>query len=320
MSEIEIFSYGGGVQSNGGLVLAARGEIRFRRFVFANVGDDSEHPGTLAYIRHVGAPYAEYHGIELVQLHRQRRDGRTETLFGRLTKEGSRSLPIPVRMPDTGAPGTRSCTMDFKIRVIGKYLKSLGASPANKATVAVGISLDEIHRINARKAQPYEILAYPLVGVEDGRAAGIGAMRLRRADCEQIVLDEPLPAPLVGPLKAVIDAVDDEGEYILPKVTRNDLLASGFTKMPRPPKSACWYCPFHRPSEWARQRREEPKLFAQACDLENLLNHRRDELGRDRVYLTRFGKPLAEAIPATVSAEQENALDDISCDNGFCMT
>jgi hypothetical protein len=44
-------------------------------------------------------------------------------------------------------------------------------------------------------------------------------------------------------------------------------------------------------------RRSKPELFEKACQLEDLLNERRDELGKDHVYLTRFAKPLREAIP-----------------------
>jgi hypothetical protein len=51
-------SYGGGVQSNALLVLAAQGPIDYRTFPFANVGDDSEHSATLRYVRDVAMPYA----------------------------------------------------------------------------------------------------------------------------------------------------------------------------------------------------------------------------------------------------------------------
>jgi hypothetical protein len=40
-----VVSYDGGVQSNALLVLAAQGRIDYRTFLFANVGDDSEHGG-----------------------------------------------------------------------------------------------------------------------------------------------------------------------------------------------------------------------------------------------------------------------------------
>jgi len=131
-------SYGGGVQSTALLVLAAEERIDFRTFLFSNVGDDSEHPASLDYVRRIAAPYADAHGIELVELHRHRRDGTPETLMGRLTKPGSRSLPIPVRMSN-GMPGTRLCTAEFKIRVIAKELKRRGAGlPAPRPRAAPG--------------------------------------------------------------------------------------------------------------------------------------------------------------------------------------
>src|SRR5947209_1941983 len=48
---LKVFSFGGGVQSTAALVLAARGEIDYQTFLFANVGGDSENPETLRYVR-----------------------------------------------------------------------------------------------------------------------------------------------------------------------------------------------------------------------------------------------------------------------------
>jgi hypothetical protein len=261
-----VFAYGGGWQSNAALVLAAQGKLDYKTFLFCNVGDDSEDPATLVYVREHAMPYAKAHGIELHELHRQRRDGTTETIFGRLTKEGSRSLPIPVRMSN-GAPGTRSCTADFKIKVIGKWAKEHGASAANPFTIAIGISLDEIDRANARRAEPYERLDYPLLD-----------LRVRRSDCPGIITGAGLPMP---------------------------------------PKSACWFCPFHRESTWIDMRRDRPELFTAACDLEDTLNARRDQLGKDHVFLSRFGKPLRRII----GEGQLTMFDsDSQCDSGWCFT
>ena len=152
MTGLRVVAYGGGVQSTALLVLAARRRIDFPLFLFANVGSDSEHPATLAYVERHARPYAKAHGIQLHELHRVRRDGSTETLYGRLTRPGSRSLPIPVRMSN-GAPGTRSCTADFKIRVLGRWLREHGASAEQPATVAVGISLDEVNRATNRRQE-----------------------------------------------------------------------------------------------------------------------------------------------------------------------
>lgn len=263
------FSFGGGVQSTAALVLAAQGRIDYQTFVFANVGEDSENPGTITYIEKHAQPYAEAHGLTLIELDRIKRDGSTETLLGRLTKEGSRSLPIPVRMSN-GAPGNRSCTADFKIRVVGKWLKAHGATAQNPATVGIGISLDEIHRANTGRQEPYERIDYPLLN-----------LGLRRTDCRRIITAAGLPVP---------------------------------------PKSSCWFCPFHRPETWHEMRRNEPELFEKACDLEELLNRRRDELGRDHVWLTRFNQPLRKAIPDGVDLLPMFDESDGNCDSGWCMT
>jgi hypothetical protein len=251
-------------------VLAAQGRIDFDTFLFANVGEDSEDPRTLDYLHRHAAPYATAHGLRLEELHRTRRDGSTETLWGRLTKEGSRSLPIPVRMSN-GAPGTRSCTADFKIKVIGKRLKQLGASADNPAVVGVGISVDEIQRANNRRCEPYEQITYPLLD-----------LGLRRTDCYRVIRAAGLPVP---------------------------------------PKSACFFCPFHRPEASRDMRRDAPDLFAKACQLEALLNERRATLGKDSVYLTRFGKPLDDAIPDGWDTLPFDEWDSTAlCDSGRCFT
>lgn len=268
---LRTISYGGGVQSTALLVLAATGRIDFRVFLFANVGDDSEDPATLTYLERYARPYAAANGIDLHELRRIKRDGSTETLYGRLTRPGSRSLPIPVRMSN-GAPGTRSCTADFKIKVVGRWLKAHGASPERPATVGIGISLDEIERVNNRRAMPYELPTYPLLDHDPP---------LRRQDCERIITAAGLPVP---------------------------------------PKSACWFCPYRRPSTWAETRRDRPAVFDRACALEDLLNTRRTLLGKDPVWLTRFNRPLRQAV--AVAQDMLPGLGDTDplCDNGACFT
>ncbi|MFE6714875.1 phosphoadenosine phosphosulfate reductase [Streptomyces sp. NPDC057695] len=266
---LKAFSFGGGWQSMAALVLAATGELDYRTFLMANVGDDSENPATMAYLDQYARPYAAEHGLELVLLDRVMvRSKETRTLYGELTREGSKSLKIPVRMSN-GAPGTRSCTADYKIKVIGRELKRRGATKDRPATVGIGISLDEISRANKRRCEPYEDIEYPLL--ERG---------IRRIDCARIIRSAGLPVP---------------------------------------PKSSCWFCPFHRPESWHDMRRNEPELFEKACRLEELLNRRRDELGKDHVYLTRFARPLRAAIPDGVDTLPFDEYDT-GCDSGWCMT
>lgn len=264
-------SFGGGVQSTALLVLAATGQLDgFSTFLMANVGDDSEHPATLRYVRDVSRPYAAAHGLELVELSRVPKRGRhaghVETLYGCLTRPGSKSLPIPVRMSN-GAPGRRSCTADFKVRVIGAELRRRGATIEDPATVALGISVDEIERAKPGidPLAPYQRRTYPLLD-----------LGLSRRDCMALIARAGLPVP---------------------------------------PKSACWFCPFHDHEAWRRLRRDTPDLFDRACQLETLLNERRHSLGKDPVWLTRHGRPLA-----TVIDDQPTLPGLDSCDSGWCMT
>jgi hypothetical protein len=272
VAEVRAVSIGFGVQSTALLVLAAQERIDFSVFLFANVGDDSEHPDTLAYVEQVGKPFAAAHGLEVLELRRRwkrgDRKGEVETLYGRLTREGSRSLPIPVRMSN-GAPGTRSCTADFKIRVIADELKRRGATKETPATVALGISVDEIERARPGldPREPSQVRVYPLLD-----------LGLNRGDCAQIIAKAGLPVP---------------------------------------PKSACWFCPFHDREAWRKLKRDTPELFDKACELEHTLNDRRVVLGKDPVWLTRHARPLAQTVDDQLQLFADDGTD---CDSGFCFT
>lgn len=262
---LRTFSYGGGVQSTAALVLVAQGKIDFPVFLFSNVGDDSELPATLEYVRGVSVPFAAAHGIELIEL-RKSPKGQERTLYGVLTREGSRSINIPMRMSNTGAPGTRSCTSDFKIRRIAAWLKVNGASEAYPAITGLGISLDEYQRARTDSGIAWQTLEYPLID-----------LRLTRQDC--------------------INIIDRAG-------------------LPIPPKSSCWFCPFHSLTEWRRLKEHEPELFQKSADLERLINARRAGLGRDPMWLTRMLVPLDQAVQGT---QHEFDFDD-ACESGYCMT
>lgn len=182
---LTVISYGGGVQSTAMLVLAAQGKLGYDvdAALFANVGDDSEHPETLSYFREVAAPFAKANGVELRELYNVSPDGKPRTLMNLLLTENTPS--IPVRLEPVGMPANRSCTKHFKIQVIARYLKANGATSTNKATVCIGISTDEISRADGGKAQPkYQHSVYPLID-----------LGLSRSDCQKVISDAGLPLP-----------------------------------------------------------------------------------------------------------------------------
>lgn len=227
------------------------------------MGADSENPKTLDYVHEYTIPYAATHGLLFYELKRTMK-GQEVTLYQEITKEDSSSIGIPVRMGDTGAPGNRRCTFDFKIMVVERWVKPQIDLKAG-ATIGLGISLDEFQRMRSSE-KPWKTNDYPLID-----------LRLTRQDCVNIILDAGLPIP---------------------------------------PKSSCWFCPYHSQRAWQEMRQDSPELFDKAVALEKLLNERRARLGKDPVFFHRKLKPLAMA---TTELIQSSLFDEDACESGYCM-
>lgn len=89
--------------------------------------------------------------------------------------------------------------------------------------------------------------------------------------------------------------------------------------LPPAPRSACWFCPFHRLGNWADRRQQDPALFGKAVALEATINEARTGAGLNPAYLSRRGlQPLDDAIP-----DQPHLFDPDEypgCDEGSCWT
>ena len=179
-SRLRVFSYGGGRQSTAVLVLCAQGRLAYNHLLFANVGDDTENPATLAYMAEYAKPYAAEHGVDLVELRRTMRDGSTRTLTEELINQPS-SIPIPVRLA-SGGFGRRRCTDRFKIQVVARWTKAHGASPDAPAICGIGISTDEIGRASTVERVEWQRTEYPLLD-----------LGLSKGDCQRIVAEAGLP-------------------------------------------------------------------------------------------------------------------------------
>ena len=178
---VRAISLGAGVQSTALVVLAAQREIDYRLAIFANVGANSENPETLAYLDDHLKPYMKRHGIEFVEVWKDR-DGEPDTVLDDFHRR-KHSIGIPMRVMPDNAPLMRSCTHDFKIRPVGRELKRRGASRDNPATVALGISIDEYQRMRT-SPHDYQINDYPLIEA-----------RMNRRDCEAVIVKAGLPVP-----------------------------------------------------------------------------------------------------------------------------
>lgn len=269
---MRVFSFGGGVQSVAVMVLQATKQIQpYDAFVFANVGDDSENPATIQYYHEYVLPFAEEFEIKLVEVQKTYKGGK-DTILQALERDG-RCIPIPVFMP-SGAPGRRTCTGDFKIEVVDKWIK---AQRAERVVVGLGISLDEAKR--KRDEEWTDMKGSKRLGFWRRREHVLIDMRLRRYDCERLIREAGLPVP---------------------------------------PKSSCWFCPFHHPARWIDLKREQPELFNKAIALEDRINEKRQSAGCDQVYLHQWAKPLITAVGDQMSLFEADCVT--GCDSGYCHT
>ena len=94
--------------------------------------------------------------------------------------------------------------------------------------------------------------------------------------------------------------------------------------LPQPPKSSCWFCPYKTTDQWVTMRQERPSLFSEVANLENRLNSKRSEIGKDRVYISAIGarrnQPIDLAIPDQLGIFPEWIDEQDNCESGHCMT
>lgn len=87
--------------------------------------------------------------------------------------------------------------------------------------------------------------------------------------------------------------------------------------LPVPPKSSCWFCPFHKKSEWIEMRRTKPEMFQKAVELEKRIIEKRanrDTHHTDPAYLHQSARPLEQAV-----GNQLSLFEDEPCDSGYCF-
>lgn len=283
MYPIRVFNYGGGVQSNAALVLAVEGKIDYRTFLFCNVGDDSEHPETLRYVHEVAMPYAHKHDINLIELQKVSRNGTPQTILTTMIDKSFVNIPMYMTTEKSrGAPLPRVCTNNFKVRVAEKWLKE-------QAGIADVLKKDRKTKIP--HPRPLAITAMGISMDEFQRMRSSSGnewqqlayplidLRLTRADCIDIIKQAGLPIP---------------------------------------PKSSCWFCPYHSKAVWQEMRDNQPALFEKVMDLENQINTFRASKGKRPVWFTSRAIPIAQFTSQAI----QDTLPDINgdvCDSGYCF-
>ena len=170
-----IHSYGGGVQSAAIAVLVVQGRLpRPERIVMADTGREAAE--TWDYLADSVQPLLSPLGLSVdIAPHSLA----TVDLYP--SSGGSRPL-IPVFTGD-GAKLPTFCSVEWKRRVVGRYLRSLGYGPDTPITEWLGISKDEVERAKDSRVE-WIAHSWPLLD-----------LNLSRADCIQIVRDHGLPEP-----------------------------------------------------------------------------------------------------------------------------
>ena len=173
-----VLNLGGGVQSTTMLLMAARGELEPMPVlaVFADTG--SEREATYAHLEFLQREVGER--IEVVTTKRRaagQSSGDLKLDVQRAAAGEITSLstpPVFARRPD-GRPGPtlRKCTRDYKIRPIEQELRRRGFGPDRPVEQWIGLSVDEVERMNRSGFPSWATVRWPLI--EKG---------MSRHDCE----------------------------------------------------------------------------------------------------------------------------------------
>lgn len=170
---MEIISYGGGVQTVALVVLTAQGKVDnpATHAVFSDTG--SELIGTYNHIEQVMKPYMEQVNIKFITVRNEK--------YGKLHEyQVENKHPMIPMYGDQGGMLRRQCTDKFKIRPVRRWLRAQGAK---EATVQLGISWDEVHRMKEADVK-WCINRFPLV-----------EMKITRSNCMTIIEDAELSVP-----------------------------------------------------------------------------------------------------------------------------
>lgn len=116
--------------------------------------------------------------------------------------------------------------------------------------------------------------------------------------------------------------VNNRWPLIEKRMRRQDCLdwmkANGY---PEPPRSACYYCPFHSDTEWRRMRDEEPEYFQRAIDFDEKIRRqykKYDKAMKMEVYLHNSCRPLREIDFDTDTDRGQGEWDFMSECEGMC--
>ncbi len=105
------------------------------------------------------------------------------------------------------------------------------------------------------------------------------------------------------------------------RLNRNDCLkiiqGAG---LPVPPKSSCYFCPFHSVRAWIELRDKQPELYAKSVELEQFINTRRAKKQQNSIFSSDKLVPLDKMVE--LASQQTSLIEDTNdaCGVWHCMT
>lgn len=205
--------------------------------------------------------------------------------------------------------------------------------PVHRVTAGNLASISTTPRFGKKSGEPYLPHALPVYVLnEDGSA---GATNRQCTDKQKLT---PLRKKVYGLAKNAVVWIGisvDEIWRMKPskvnrivhrwplvdlRVSRQDCIKwmeiHGF---PKPPRSACVFCPFHNNSEWRRLKEQEPEAFKQAVDYERALQDAFRKCPRltGTPFLHRSHKPLSEVDFSTEEERGQLNMFNNECE-GMC--
>ena len=90
---------------------------------------------------------------------------------------------------------------------------------------------------------------------------------------------------------------------------------------PEPPRSACYYCPFHSDEEWRRIRNDNPEYFKKAVEYDKKLRQSHKELNpsmKMETFLHRSCKPLDQVDFDSDEDKGQQTWDFMAECEGLC--
>lgn len=340
---IHVLSLGAGVQSSTAALMAGKGEIDpvLTASIFADTQGEPESVYLwLSWLCGVevkhdskGRAYVEpgvyQAGVLTYPVHIVTAGSLEDTVLDMKTTDDGRiyskvNIPFFTRNHD-GTEGKikhRACTRDYKIVPVRQRQKEMIEDgvlrawrakhrPALRALAAWRLECRRINKAN-KELQKNMRFPVPMRPVEPWIECQNDALVISWVG---ISLDE------IGRVKESRDPwCRNRWPLIEARMHRNDCLnwmqKNGY---PKPPRSACVYCPFHNDIEWRRLRDDEPQEFARAVQFERDLQTGKSnsENFKTTPYLHRQLVPLDKVNFDTEEDRGQGNLFENECE-GMC--